>query len=563
LRPIAWFASVAFLSGAAFSQPAETRNAFEFADIHTAAPARFPFMEGPFLRASRYEIRTATMVDLIAAAYGVEADNVWGGPSWLENDRFDIIAKAPPNSKQDALKPMLQSLLADRFHLAVHEDKKPMPAFVLTAGKHAQLKKADGSGETGCKFKTEGFDPQGGGPPTGTPTIVYTCRNISMEAFAKGMRNMAAMGQFLNGNPVVDQTELQGAWDFTFKYSLRSFGPAASGSLVTLFDAMDKQLGLKLEPSKVPMPVLVVDNVNQKPTANLADIREKLELAPIPTEFEVAVVKVTDPDFKGTRLQIEPNGRVNLRGVTLKLLIQQVWNLSDDMIVGAPKWMDSDRFDIVGKPPASALTTIAGPASGPNRPPPIAFDTVLGMVKSLLAERFNLVTHIEERPISAYTLLAVKPRMKKADPASRTRYKEGPAEDGKDPRNKNPILGRLVTCQNLTMAQFAEKLQSIAPGYIHSPVLDATGLEGGWDFTLSFSPVGLTGGGGGGDRGRGGDAPATAPPPSSEVLTASDPNGAISLPEAIEKQLGLKLELQKRPASILVIDHVEQKPVDN
>ena len=83
--------------------------------------------------------------------------------------------------------------------------------------------------------------------------------------------------------------------------------------------------------------------------------------------------------------------------------------------------------------------------------------------------RFKLATHTEQRPATAYTLLAVKPKVKKADPASRTKYKEGPASDGKDPRDKNPILGRLVTCQNMTMAQFAEKLKNIAPGYIHSP----------------------------------------------------------------------------------------------
>ena len=54
------------------------------------------------------------------------------------------------------------------------------------------------------------------------------------------------------------------------------------------------------------------------------------------------------------------------------------------------------------------------------------------------------------------------------------------------------MLSRLVTCQNMTMAEFAEKLKNIASGYIHSPVVDATGLEGGYDFTLSFSAVGLT-----------------------------------------------------------------------
>jgi len=113
----------------------------------------------------------------------------------------------------------------------------------------------------------------------------------------------------------------------------------------------------------------------------------------------------------------------------------------------------------------------------------------------------------------------------------------------------------------MTMAQFAAKLMDIASGYIHAPVLDATGLEGGYDFTLSFSAAGLTRsqvGGPGGPPGQPG------PPPSGETAAvASDPNGAITLFEAVEKQLGLKLEAKKRPVPVLVIDHAEQKPTEN
>jgi uncharacterized protein (TIGR03435 family) len=189
-------------------------------------------------------------------------------------------------------------------------------------------------------------------------------------------------------------------------------------------------------------------------------------------------------------------------------------------------------------------------------------DDLWPMLRALLVERFKLAVHTEERPATAYTLTAIKPKIKKADPNSRTKYKEGPAAEGKDPRDKNPILSRLITVENMTMAQFAEKLKTIAPGYIHSPVLDATGLEGGYDFTLSFSPVGLTQAGGGGGAGRGGAQPGP-PTPADAPAAASDPNGAVTLFEAIDKQLGLKLQAQKRPVSILVIDHVEQKPIEN
>jgi uncharacterized protein (TIGR03435 family) len=97
------------------------------------------------------------------------------------------------------------------------------------------------------------------------------------------------------------------------------------------------------------------------------------------------------------------------------------------------------------------------------------------------------------------------------------------------------------------MAYLADQLQYLANGYVHSAVLDSTGLDGGYDFTLSFSTIGQFQGG-------------VLPDPGS---AASDPNGAISLPTAMEKQLGLKMELVKRPIPVLVIDHIEEKPNDN
>ena len=91
-------------------------------------------MRGGLMRGGRYELRTATMVDLIKLAYGVEDDNVIGGPNWLEFDRYNLIAKAPPAASAEKIRSMLQSLLADRFKLVVHKDTKPLPQYVLSAG---------------------------------------------------------------------------------------------------------------------------------------------------------------------------------------------------------------------------------------------------------------------------------------------------------------------------------------------------------------------------------------------------------------------------------------------
>ena len=84
------------------------------------------------VRSGKYEVRRATLLDLIRTAYNVETEKVLGGPAWLDWDRFDIVARTPPSTSPETIMLMLRTLLTDRFKLAVHKDTKPMPAFVLT-----------------------------------------------------------------------------------------------------------------------------------------------------------------------------------------------------------------------------------------------------------------------------------------------------------------------------------------------------------------------------------------------------------------------------------------------
>ena len=175
-------------------------------------------------------------------------------------------------------------------------------------------------------------------------------------------------------------------------------------------------------------------------------------------------------------------------------------------------------------------------------------ESLAPMMRALLVDRFKMTYHTEERPVSAYTLVSGKPKMKKADPASRTSCKNAPAPAGA------PRGSQVLTCQNITMAQFADRLQNMTQE-LSWPVLDATGIEGRWDFSLMFArgfPMAM-GGGRGGEAGRAEGA----------VPSASEPTGALTLFEAVEKQLGLKLEMRKRSMPIIVIDHIEQKPTDN
>ena len=221
----------------------------------------------------------------------------------------------------------------------------------------------------------------------------------------------------------------------------------------------------------------------------------------------------------------------------MRFLVSRAFNTNnDEALVGLPSWADTEKFDIMAKAPS------AGPSA-----PSMDMESVAPLLRALLVERFKMTYHTEERPVSAYSLVAGKPKMKKADPASRTFCKNVDAPAGAPPGS------RTLNCQNVTMAQFAERLQN-ASAELAFPVLDATGIEGGWDFTLVFSrntmavPVRM--------RGEDAGAPGGAP-------AASDPNGGYTLFEAVEKELGLKLEKQKRPAPVIVIDRLEQKPTEN
>jgi len=514
-RAIAGIGFVTLLCGAAFGE------SFDIADVHASAKATNPYMSGGVLRGGRYDLRNATMVDLIQVAYGVDdTRKIVGGPNWMDMDRFDIAAKAPQSTSPDDLKLKLQALLADRFKLVVHMDNRPVSVFVLSLGKgKPKLKESDGKGEPGCQGKPQ--NPV----PGEIPYNETSCHNLTMEQFTQ---RMGMAGNYV-GAPAVDQTGLKGAWDFDLKWTGRG-QLAAAGSLgITFFDAIDKQLGLKLEPQRIPIPVLVVDSVNQKPTDNPPGVTTNIPPPP-PAEFEVASIRPSAPGARESE-QVR-KGRVDLQANRLKDLIEFAWNVeSDDFIADASKFLDSARFDVVAKAASAQVDD----------------EDLRLMLRALLVDRFKMATHMETRTIPVYTLTAAKPKLQKADPNNRSGCNNGPGPDGKDPRLANPVNARLVTCLNTTMAQLAASFQNFAGGYIHNSVVDATGIDGAYDFTLNFAGAGVFSNGG---RAGGG-------------ADAADPSGAISLFDAVNKQLGLKLEMQKRPVPVLVIDHVEEKPTDN
>ncbi|HUB19342.1 MAG TPA: TIGR03435 family protein, partial [Acidobacteriaceae bacterium] len=182
-------------------QPANA-PAFTLADVHPSPWVNFPYTHGGILRGDRYALRQATMVDLISTAYGIDPSRVDGGPSWLAFDRYDIVAQAPAGTSRAALRLMLRSLLATRFHLAAHNGDAPLPAWALIAVKPKLAESPGGNSE--CS-------PQPPPPDVisaGIPMVAFGCHNMPMDQFVQILQPLG--GDYFENKPVVDSTGLTG-----------------------------------------------------------------------------------------------------------------------------------------------------------------------------------------------------------------------------------------------------------------------------------------------------------------------------------------------------------------
>jgi uncharacterized protein (TIGR03435 family) len=164
------------------------------------------------------------------------------------------------------------------------------------------------------------------------------------------------------------------------------------------------------------------------------------------------------------------------------------------------------------------------------------------MLNNLLIDRFGLKTHRERREITVYVLTAGKgkPKMTAAKDSDRTGCKPAP-------NAPSPMPGiRMTGCTNTSMAEFADNMQRMAPAYIDHPVVDETGIEGGWNFFIGWTPRAIL------QERDNSSQPAGSP---------ADPP-AITFFEALERELGLKLVKQTRRYPVIVVDHIDEKPVE-
>jgi uncharacterized protein (TIGR03435 family) len=255
---------------------------------------------------------------------------------------------------------------------------------------------------------------------------------------------------------------------------------------------------------------------------------------PLPS-FEVASVKPTSAGpvivgvWGGAGLRFTPGGAFEANNVTLGSIIRFAYGLRDFQTVGAPEWVDTDRFDIQARGPQGAVESEA-----PRR------------LQSLLAERFALKVHRETRNGQFYALVLARangslgPRLRQSQVESPQGLGGGQCAP---PGPPGPFNMRIC---GVTMAQLVERY---LPMYAGRRVIDRTGLAGGFDLALYFDnrPVPGVGPGGG-----------LMPRPGADPTPAD----AVSIFTALEEQLGLKLEPQTGPVEVLVIDHVE-RPTPN
>jgi uncharacterized protein (TIGR03435 family) len=262
--------------------------------------------------------------------------------------------------------------------------------------------------------------------------------------------------------------------------------------------------------------------------------------------FDVTTVKPNKSGEMRVSMRIIPGNGYEAFNVTLGAMIRMAYRLQDFQIIGAPAWVDQDRFDIVGKVPAGEPLDIQP------------------RMQSLLAERFNLKARADTREAPIYALvvanqhgkLGAKLTPSSVDCAALARGR-GNAPTPTQPMQPGmrPECGIIngpgkVMGGGTTMAQLANTLSQFAG----RTVIDRTGLIGAFDFELEFTPdPGLRG------RGPGGGLPPAAPAPGSD--RAVDPN-AVSIFTAVQEQLGLKLDSQRGPVPVLVIESVSQ-PTEN
>jgi uncharacterized protein (TIGR03435 family) len=216
---------------------------FEVASVRLSPPDHGFTSVSPY-GSDTFTARNATLAYLMTIAFGVDSNQISGGPGWLDSQTYDITAKAEGNGglTREQLRPLLRELLEQRFQLTTHRENKDLSGYALVVAKGGPKLQAN----------------------QGAPQVInlfsdrLLAQNVSMQTFA-GVLAMPT------GRPVVDKTAIEGMYDFNLRFAPNG---ANDSPLPSLFTALQEQFGLKLQSQKVPVEMLVVDHVEKTPTEN-------------------------------------------------------------------------------------------------------------------------------------------------------------------------------------------------------------------------------------------------------------------------------------------------------
>jgi bla regulator protein BlaR1 len=261
-----------WLFAGAMAQTVTQPLKFEVASIKPADP-RFSGVSSSRDAGEGLDVRNISVRNLITLAYGLRDFQLKGGPSWIDSESYDVIAKAPsgdagrfPSSTDAAdesishrktrferVQERLRSLLAERFGLVVHHESREQPVYILTVAKNGP-KLVPVSSPTGPPRKEEGRGhSQGFAVPM--EMLIVTLSNATRQT-------------------VIDKTGLTGRFDYTLNWDPASTSltanpeaPPLDSSKPNIFTAAQEQMGLHLQPGKMPVDVVVVDHVDH-PSAN-------------------------------------------------------------------------------------------------------------------------------------------------------------------------------------------------------------------------------------------------------------------------------------------------------
>lgn len=241
-------------------------------------------------------------------------------------------------------------------------------------------------------------------------------------------------------------------------------------------------------------------------------------------EFEVATIKPSDPQQRGWGIHVDRSGMFTTRNTNLSDLIKFAYSVHPKQIVGAPSWIDSDKFDLAAKPDTPGIPSV---------------DQMRAMLQKLLADRFSLAFHSEKKELSAYVITVANggEKLKKEEDVT----VPVPGFGGMPQRGFN--------VHNATISEFAAVMQA---QFMDQPVVDETGLgDMRYSFILKWTP----------DPSQSAGYGAGPAPPNAQPLSP-DTDAPPDLFAAMQQQLGLQMKTAKTAVDVMVIDHVE-KPSGN